>query len=97
MKSNEVTVIVTEGTGINEAAAKMIKAYWSGNDFVVDLTAAELTAPSLQILTANGQIVSEHKLNVSALNRVATSLPAGTYIFNVTDNGKNYTGKTSKH
>ncbi|MBS1614371.1 MAG: T9SS type A sorting domain-containing protein, partial [Bacteroidetes bacterium] len=94
--SNEVTVIVTEGTGISDAAAQMIKAYWSGNDFVVDLTAAELTAPSLQILTANGQIVSEHKLNVSALNRVATSLPAGTYIFNVTDNGKNYTGKTSK-
>lgn len=93
--SNEVTVIVTEGTGINDAAAKMIKAYWSGNDFVVDLTAANLVAPMLEVVSTSGQVVISEKLT-TVVNRIPTMLPAGTYIFNVKDNGKNLTGKTSK-
>lgn len=94
--SNEVTVIVTEGTGIQNATLEMVKAYWSGNDFVVDLTGATLAQPSIEVMNINGQIVASQVLTAGAINRIPTILPAGTYVFNVKDGAKNLTGKTNK-
>lgn len=94
--SNEVTVIVTEGTGIQNAAMEMVKAYWSGNDFVVDLTGATLANPTIEVMNVNGQVVAKETLTSATVNRIATTLPAGTYVFNIKDGAKNLTGKTNK-
>lgn len=94
--SNEVTVIVTEGTGILNADLEMVKAYWSGNDFVVDITATTLANPTIEIMNVNGQIVAKQVLNAASVNRINTTLPAGTYVFNIKDGAKNLTGKTNK-
>lgn len=96
MVSNEVVVIVVQEVGINEAAKSLIKGYWSGNDFVVDLSAANLGNPTIEILNVSGQVMVEETLTAATVNRIATTLPAGTYVFNIKDGDKNLTGKTNK-
>ncbi|MES2622595.1 MAG: T9SS type A sorting domain-containing protein, partial [Bacteroidota bacterium] len=94
--SQEVVIIVTAFTGINDNEYSSIKAYWNGNDFMVDLSGSELVSPSFALMNANGQVVMGQKLNSSVLNKIATNLPEGIYIFSIKDGEKVYTGKTSK-
>ncbi len=96
LTSQEVVVMVTAISGIKENAQSMIKAYWNSNDFVVDLTSAELSVPILELMNINGQVVVKEKLNPSALNTIATNLSEGLYIFRILDGEKVYSGKTSK-
>ena len=92
----DVTIVVTTGTGIGETGNEMIKAYWNGNSFMVDLTGATLTSPVVELMNVAGQVVVKENLSVSSLNTIDTSLNAGMYIFKITDGDKIYSGKTSK-
>lgn len=94
--SQEVVVIVTAFTGIGEEGYSSVKAYWNGNDFMVDLSDSELTSPAIELMNANGQIVLQQKLNSYSLNRISTNLPEGVYVFSIKEGEKHYTGKTSK-
>jgi hypothetical protein len=94
--SQDVVIVVANGTGINETNNSTIKAYWNGNSFMVDLTQATLTAPVIELMNTTGQIVLKEKLSTATVNTVATSLNTGMYIFKITDGDKTYSGKTSK-
>ncbi len=94
--SQEIVVIVEEPNGIDDAKAGNIKAYWSGNNFVADLSQSTLTNGVLEVMNANGQVVLKEPLNAASINYIPTELPAGVYVFRLTANGHSYNGKTSK-
>ncbi len=95
LTSSEVVVIVANPNGVNETGSSLIKAYWSGNDFVVDLGNLELSNTMAELVHVNGQIVLKEFLHTS-VNRLATSLPRGIYAFRLTNGANTYTGKTVK-
>lgn len=94
--SQEVVVIVTSSVGIGETSNEMIKAYWSGNDFVADLSSTKLTAPLLELIDVQGKVVVKESLTSSSINIVHTQLSSGVYLFRILENGKVYQGKTNK-
>ena len=95
VRSQEVVVIVTMPNGINNVLAEFIKAWWNGNDFMVDLSSSKLVAPTLELSNVNGQIVSRTRLS-SVLNTIPTGLPQGLYFFRIVEGENSYTGKTVK-
>lgn len=95
--SQEVVVFVTVFNGINDKSNEFIKAYWNGNNLVVDLTAARLNAPAIELLNTTGQVVFKEHLNANSLNTLGTSLNSGMYMFKITDGDKIYSGKTNKN
>jgi hypothetical protein len=96
LTSQEVVVIVTPLSGIEETKAGSIKAYWSSNDFVADLTASNLSSPVLELTNINGQTVAKQLLNGSQVNRIPTTLPEGVYVFRIIDGEKIYSGTLKK-
>jgi hypothetical protein len=96
LTSQEVVVIVTPLSGIEETKAGSIKAYWSSNDFVADLTASNVTAAVLELININGQTVAKQLLNGSQVNRIPTNLPEGVYVFRIMDGEKIYSGTLKK-
>jgi hypothetical protein len=96
LTSQEVVVIVTPLSGIEETKAGSIKAYWSSNDFVVDLTASNLSSPVLELVNINGQTVVKQPLSGSQVNRIPTNLPEGVYVFRIMDGEKIYSGTLKK-
>ncbi len=95
LTSNEVVVIVDQSIGIDKTGNSFMKAYWIGNDFVVDLTSSTAQEPQLLLMTATGQVVAEQTL-MSKVNRIPLSVAAGTYIFRIVDGKNVVTGKTNK-
>ena len=95
--SQNVICIVENPTGIAGVPAGTVKVYWSNNDFVVDLSTSGLQSPTLQLLDISGQKVVTAKLNSGSVNRLATQLPAGIYVFSIYDNKNTYTGKAGKN
>lgn len=93
--SQDVTVVVTAPNGFEKGINDIMKAYWSGNDFVVDLTASAAQEPHLLLMTATGQVVAEQTLT-NKVNRIPLSVAAGTYIFRIADGTNIITGKTNK-
>ena len=94
--SQEVVIIVTAFNSISENGQSIIKTFWSGNDFIVDLTGAELSHPVVELMNLNGQAILIQPLNPSSLNRIATTLAEGLYIFRIADGTESYSGQTSK-
>ena len=92
----EVVVIVTVTNAITGVAESTIKAYWDNNSFVVDLTGAKLNAHQLQLVNVTGQVVLSAPLASLSVNRFATELPQGIYVFKIVDGEQSYTGKTGK-
>ena len=92
----EVVVIVNLTNGINGIEKNTIKAFWDNQDFVVDLTGAKLNQPVLELVNVTGQVVFKAAMNTMSLNRFATQLPAGIYVFKIVDGEQLYTGKTDK-
>lgn len=95
LTSNEVVVIVATPNGIGENGNSLIKAYWSGNDFVVDLGAQDIANAGIELVNLNGQVVLKETLH-SSVNSFSTSLPQGIYTFRLSNRGNTYTGKTAK-
>ncbi|MDB5283466.1 MAG: hypothetical protein JWO06_2541 [Bacteroidota bacterium] len=95
VRSQEVVIIVTAPNGINNVQSEFIKAWWNGNDFMVDLTASKLTAASLELSNVTGQIVNKTTLTQS-LNTISTHLPQGAYFFRIVSDENSYVGKTVK-
>lgn len=94
--TQEVVVIVTALSGVGETASESIKAYWSGNDFMVDLSASSLDAPVLELMNLQGQVVLTQPLNVSGINQIHTTLSEGIYLFSISSGVQVFKGKTSK-
>lgn len=95
--TQEVVIVVTNSTvGINEAANEYVKAYWNGNNFIVDLSASKLSSPVVEVANTNGQVLVKETLNAASLNTIATNLASGVYFFKITDGGNSYSGKTVK-
>jgi hypothetical protein len=94
--SQDVTVIVSQGSGIGENNNEVITAYWNKNVFVLNLTLSKMVSPVLQMLNSNGQVVLTEKLSSESVNSIAANLPSGIYIFNIADGKNTATGKTSK-
>lgn len=97
VSSPEVVIIVTAPSGISEARSAYIKAYWIANNLMVDLTAAQLSTPVIELMNTTGQVVLTEKLNANALNTIGTMLNNGMYMFKITDGSQSYSGKTSKN
>ncbi|MCX6200218.1 MAG: T9SS type A sorting domain-containing protein, partial [Bacteroidetes bacterium] len=95
--SQEVVVIVTSSVGIGEEASEMIKAFWNGNDFMVDLSTTKLISPSIEIINVQGAVVLKEQLNGSSMNLLSTHLSSGVYLFSIREKGKLYKGKTTKN
>ncbi|HWB63418.1 MAG TPA: T9SS type A sorting domain-containing protein, partial [Chitinophagales bacterium] len=94
--SQEVVVMVTQSTGVSGVAEAYVKAYWNGNDFVVDMSNAKLQAPAIEMVNVTGQQIISQKLVNGAINRISNNLPAGLYLFRITDGSKVYCGKSMK-
>lgn len=94
--SQEVVIIVNQPNGINNTASDLVKAYWDGNDFVVDLSASAFSKPQLQLLNINGQLLLNSELNAGSLNRISGSLAQGIYLFRITDGAAVVSGKAPK-
>jgi len=88
LTSLEVVVIVTSPNGVNETGNETIKAYWNGNNFIVDLTGATLTSPFVELMNTAGQVVVKEKLSAASLNTIANSLNTGMYIIKITNRDK---------
>lgn len=95
--SQDVTIVVTAVSGLNQTTNEFIKAYWNGNNFVVDLTATTMSAPVIELMNTSGQVVLKEKLSAGSLNTIATSLNTGMYVFKITDGENTYNGKTTKN
>ena len=93
--TNEVVFVVSVTNGINGPEQNFVKAYWDNSDFVVDLSNSKLEGSSLELINVLGQGVYRASLT-NAVNRIATHLAPGMYLFRVTDGGQNFTGKTVK-
>lgn len=94
--STNVVIIVTEPNGIKEAAQSYIKAYWNTDEFMVDLSSANLVAPEFELMNINGQVVASSLLNNGTMNAIHAALPQGMYVFAIKDGEQTYTGKTVK-
>lgn len=94
--SQEVVVVVANGNGINNANSDLITAYWSGNNFVVNLTKSSTVKPVLSIINMAGQQVYSGNLNAASVNTISTTLPNGIYLFTITDGENVYSGKSVK-
>ena len=94
--TSQVTIIVTAPTGVGRLSQNVLKAYWNDNSFVVDLTGANLKTPVLQLLDVTGRVVFNATMAPATVNRFATQLPNGIYIFKIVDGEQLYTGKTAK-
>jgi len=92
----EVVVIVNVTNAITGIPESTIKAYWDNSNFVVDLTGAKLNTPVIQLVDVTGQVVLKAPLANLSVNRFATQLPQGVYVFRIIDGNQNYTGKTNK-
>lgn len=95
--SQEVVVIVTSSVGIGEEANEMIKAFWSGNDFMVDLRTTKLISPTIEIVNTQGAVVLKEQLIGSSMNILSTHLASGVYLFRILETDKIYQGKTNKN
>ena len=96
LTSQEVVVIVTAPSGITEAKNNYIKAYWNGNDFIADLSSSNLSSPLLELMSVNGQVVIQQKLNSASVNTITANLGSGIYIFKITNGVQIYSGKVLK-
>jgi hypothetical protein len=96
ISSQEVVIIVEEANGIDQTKSGNIKAYWSGHNFVVDLSNSTLINPVIELMNTNGQVVATEKVNTASINSIPTELPAGVYFFRIKAEGKLFTGKTAK-
>ncbi len=94
--SQEVVVIVSAPTGIKNETNEIIKAYWSGNDFVVDLSASTLSKPRIELINMQGQVVLTQTLNATSTNLVRNNLSEGIYLFRIIDGDKIFNGKSVK-
>lgn len=93
--SQDVTIVVTAPNGIEDGARETVKAYWNGNDFVVDLTASTIENAKLELMNTTGQVVVKENLT-NGLNTFSTSLAKGIYVFSIADGKNVVTGKTNK-
>ncbi len=96
VSSAEVVVIVSQPNGISESVNDLVTAYWNHSDFMVDLSAAKMNTPVLQLINVAGQVLVEQKLNTQTLNRINTSLNEGIYIFRIVDGNRIVSGKAPK-
>ncbi|MCW5909365.1 MAG: PCMD domain-containing protein [Chitinophagales bacterium] len=94
--SQEVVIIVEDAVSVGDVANGNIKAYWSGNNFVVDMTHSLVTNATLEIVNVSGQVAVKEKLNDASLNSIATALPEGMYVFRIVSGTKVWSGKTNK-
>ena len=94
--TNEVVIIVSLTNGINNLPQSIVKAYWDNNDFVVDLSGAKLNAPAMELVSVTGQVVYRAPLTGASVNRFATQLTPGMYLFRVMDGDNSFNGKTVK-
>ena len=97
LNSREVVVLVNDTTGINEVTnAGTVMAWWNTSSFVVDLRAAHLEKPMVEMWNSAGQQVMNKPLEANNVNEVNTILPSGMYLFRVSDGAKSFSAQTMK-
>ena len=94
--STEIVVNVSLPNGINGTKAEEIRAWWDGNNFMVDMNASSIKTPVLELINLAGQVVVRQPLNSSALNTVTTGLSQGVYLFCILGGSETISGKTNK-
>jgi hypothetical protein len=91
--SNEVLVGVTISVGIDGKTKDIVRVWNSNNNFVVDITNAELINPTLSIISLDGKEVLNTKLQPNIINTIWATLANGIYTIYITDNNKLFTLK----
>lgn len=94
--STEIVVNVSLPNGINGTKAEEIRAWWDGNNFMVDMNASSIKTPVLELINLAGQVVVRQPLNSSSLNTVTTGLSQGVYLFRILGGSETISGKTNK-
>lgn len=94
--STEIVVNVTLPDGINGTAAEEVRAWWDGNNFMVDMNASSVKTPVLELINLAGQVVARQALNSGSLNTVSTGLSQGVYLFRIIGGNHTISGKTNK-
>ncbi len=96
LTSFEIVINVTLPDGINGTTAEEIRAWWDGNNFMVDMNASSIQHPVLELMNLTGQVVARQSLNSGTLNTISTGLSQGVYLFRILGGTQTISGKTNK-
>lgn len=94
--SQSVMIVVDNANNIDGISNSYAQVYWNGNTLVADLQASAWTQATMQVFNMNGQQLLQQTLQPASINNIATNLPAGTYLFRLTDGNKQFNGKLIK-
>ncbi len=94
--SNEVTIDVTIGVGIDENSNEQIKIWNAENLIMVDLTATTLVNPYLVVYSLEGKEVLRSKVNERSITTINAELNKGIYIVRVYENHNIFSSKIVK-
>jgi hypothetical protein len=96
LTSQEVVVIVSPSIGLPLTPNDKVTIYWSAGKLAVDLTQSKAQTATIELLNLSGQVVMNAPLNSASLNRLATHLSEGIYLFHLTTDLGHHTGKIKK-
>ena len=96
LTSQEVVVIVSPSIGLPSTPNDKVTIYWSAGELAVDLTQSKAQTATIELLNLSGQVVMNAPLNSASLNRLATHLSEGIYLFHLTTDLGHHTGKIKK-
>ncbi|CAN5260950.1 hypothetical protein BH09BAC1_BH09BAC1_26480 [soil metagenome] len=95
LTSSETVILVSKAVGIEEVGNAAVKAFWSNNALVIDLSNTVINQPTMQLFDLSGKLVAESLLN-NSVNQVSAHLPNGIYILQITGTDQHFTLKTMK-
>ncbi len=96
VSSSEVMIVVTDVTGIHSYQSENYSVYFSDNQLNVDLKSSSLNNPTMQVYNINGQLVGDFMLKNHTFNSITMNIPAGLYMFRISDVDTIETGKIIK-
>ncbi|MCW3124966.1 MAG: hypothetical protein JWO03_624 [Bacteroidetes bacterium] len=88
---------VTDTTvGIHELSQSGAKLYWMGSNLITDMTQADITGATLELMNLSGQAILSTPLREKDMNITQADLSAGVYIFRIVSAQGAMTGKIIK-
>lgn len=93
---NGSDMVITDVTGIDDFAVGSYNIYFSDNNLVVELQSSKATHPQLQLYNVSGQFVAAYEPDSNTKNSFILNIPAGLYIYRLSNGERTITGKVIK-
>ncbi len=91
--SNEVEIIVTAGSGLSDEVNNKINVFNVNQELIVDLTLAEKSSYTLQVVDLVGKVITNENLTKNQKYSINLDVPAGIYVYRLVSGQNMKSGK----